>query len=341
MAVSQQSFGTTRDGHTVTAFRLENGNGARAVILDYGGTVQSLSVPNAKGGFTDVVLGYDTLAEYEKNDGYVGALIGRMGNRVGGSAFSLNGKTYSLFANDGPNHLHGGRRGFDKRVWNARVCTNGSLELSLYSPDGEEGYPGGLRVAVVYMLTESNALAIDYSARAEADTIVNLTNHCYFNLNGGGSALSHELRLSADHITENGPGCLPNGTLADVTGTPFDFREFKMLGRDIDADDAQLKLVGGYDCNFVLSGFPAAILRSPASGIEMTVTTDRPGVQLYTANFLSDRHGKSGAPIRPRDAVCLETQLFPNAMACPGFPSPVLQGGKTLRSRTVYQFGLI
>jgi len=340
MAVSQYSFGTAQDGNLITAFCLENRNGARAVILDYGGTVQSLSVPNAKGGFTDVVLGYDTLAEYEENDGYVGALIGRVGNRIGGSAFSLNGKVYPLSANDGPNHLHGGRRGFDKRVWTARVCTNGSLELSLYSPDGEEGYPGGLRITVAYTLTESNALAIDYLARAEADTIVNLTNHSYFNLSGGGSALEHELRLSADRITENGPGCLPTGALADVDGTPFDFREFKALGRDIDADDAQLKLVGGYDCNFVLSGSPAAVLRSPATGIEMTVTTDRPGVQLYTANFLAARRGKGGSSIRPRDAVCLETQLFPNAMACPGFPSPVLQGGKALRSRTVYQFGL-
>ncbi len=340
MTLPQHSFGTTRDGQSVTAFHLENGNGARAVILDYGGTVQSLTVPNARGGFTDVVLGYETLAEYEQNDGYVGALIGRMGNRIGGSAFSLNGKTYPLYANDGPNHLHGGRIGYDKRIWAARGREDGSLELTLFSPDGEEGYPGELRITVVYTLTADNALAIDYTVQAEADTIVNLTNHSYFNLNGGGSVLKHELRLSANQITENGPGCVPNGRLANVADTPFDFREFKPLGQDIDANDEQLRLVGGYDCNFVLSGASAAVLHSAETGIEMTVTTDRPGIQLYTANFLSDRKGKDGAAIHPRDAVCLETQLFPNAMAFPDFPSPILRSGETLHTQTTYRFSI-
>lgn len=336
MAVTQFSFGRTRGGDPVTAYRLSNGTGMSVTVLDYGATIQSLCVPG-RDGAVDVVLGYDTIAEYEENGGYLGATIGRVGNRIGGAEFSLGGKAYSLARNDGNNHLHGGMVGFDKQMWQI-IPEDDALVCSRLSPDGEEGYPGNLQVRVTFRLNDQNRLLIRYEADADQDTLVNLTNHSYFNLAGGGSVLDHRLQVSAERITENDAGCLPTGRFINVAQTPFDFRTPKRIGADIDREDSQLACGNGYDHNFVLCGSPAAVLRSSASGIEMTVETEMPGMQVYTANALTPRRGKSGPRMEARDAVCLETQLFPNAMACYGFPSPILRAGKHLCSETSFCF---
>lgn len=335
-------FGYTKQGAPVTAYTLTNTQGAECVLLDYGCTVQALKVPDEKNAFIDVVLGYDSVSEYEEHDGYFGAAIGRMANRVGASVFTLGGKSYPLAANDGVNHLHGGIKGFDKYIWTAEPSGNNTLRFSRVSPDGEEGYPGTLFVSVSYTLTDENALVIRYDADTDADTVISLTNHSYFNLNGSGSALNHILQIFADRFTENDAACLPTGKFLDVAGGPFDFAAPKALGRDIDENDEQLACGHGYDHNYVLSGAEglkkAAVLFSPDSGIRLTVSTTLPGMQLYSANWLSPRKGKLGAQISPRGAVCLETQLFPNALACPDFPSPILRAGEHYHSETVYQF---
>lgn len=339
MSVVFSSFGALPDGTPVTAARLENARGCSVTVLDYGATIQSLLVPDRTGRRVDVVLGYDTAAAYEAGDGYVGATIGRVGNRIGGASFSLGGVTYTLAKNDGENHLHGGVRGFDRRVW--RMTAEGeALICERLSPDGEEGYPGNLNVRVTFTLTEDRALRVRYDADTDRDTPVNLTNHSYFNLNGGGSVLGHRLRINAERFCENDARCLPTGRLLYVEGTPFDFRAGKEIGAEIDADDAQLRRFGGYDHNYVLSGRTAATLLGEESGIELTVDTDLPGMQLYTANSLTERAGKGGRTMLPHAAVCLETQLFPNAMNCWGFPSPVLRAGERLHSETTFSFSV-
>ncbi|MBP8640394.1 MAG: galactose mutarotase [Oscillospiraceae bacterium] len=334
-------FGQTKDGKTANAYYLTNSCGASATILDYGCTVQALKVPNAQGGLTDVVLGYDTVAEYENNDAYLGAAIGRFANRIGKSEFTLGGKTYALARNDGENHLHGGIKGFDKHVWSAAENGN-TLVLSRVSPDGEENYPGNLMLKITYELTDENALKISYDADADADTVINLTNHSYFNLSGSGSALTHTLQVFAEQFTENDEHCLPTGKLLNTVGTPFDFSTPKAVGRDIDGYDIQLHNGNGYDHNFVLSDSAklkkAAVLFSPESGIAMTTFTTLPGMQVYSGNWLSPRKGKNGSQIDRRCAICLETQVFPNALACPNFPSPILRAGEHFRSETVYCF---
>lgn len=338
-------FGTTKTGETVTAFTLTNQNGASAVVLDYGCAIQSLCVPNAAGGFTDVVLGYDTLAEYEENDAFLGAAVGRFANRIGGASFALNGKTYPVAKNDGKNSLHGGTKGFDKYVW-AASAEGETLVFRRTSPDGEEGYPGNLSLVIRYALSDENALSIRYEATTDADTILNLTNHSYFNLNGGGTALDHTLQIFAQEITENSSVCLPTGAFLPVEGTAFDFRTAKPLGRDIENDEVQLHNGHGYDHNFVLDNAgtgvrPIAVLVGKETGIQMTTLTCQPGVQLYSANFLTPRTGKNGTKMVQRDGVCLETQGFPNAPHIPHFPTCVLKAGERFESETVYQFSIV
>jgi aldose 1-epimerase len=340
-------FGHTRAGENVTAYCLENRQGATAVIMDYGATVLSLCVPNAQGGLTDVVLGYDTVTEYEENGGYAGAAIGRVANRIGKSAFTLGGKLYRLARNDGENHLHGGLRGFDKVLWHAEAEGN-ALVFSRVSPDGEENYPGNLAVKITYELTDGNELRFLYDAVSDADTLVNLTNHSYFNLNGKGDLLDHTLQVFSDRFTENDMFCVPTGRLLSTAGTPFDFREPKTLGRDIDAPDIQLLYGNGYDHNFILSDSfsasdppelkKAAILYGGETGISMTTTTTLPGIQVYSGNWLTPRNGKNGIPISKRGAVCLETQVWPNAAAYAHFPSPVLRADEHYHTETVYRF---
>lgn len=340
MSVTVRPFGFTRGGEEVRAYTVSNTVGASVVLLDYGATVQSLYVPDREGKLVDVVLGYDSVAGYEAGGAYIGATIGRFGNRIGGACFSLGGVDYSLAKNDGENTLHGGERGFDRYVWQAELVDTHTVRFSRLSPDGEEGFPGKLRVSVSFTLDDACALHIVYDAVSDADTLVNLTNHSYFDLSGRGLAMEQTLFLNAERFLELGAGTLPTGRQLPVEGTPFDFRTPKPVGRDIDLDDAQLRAGGGYDHNFCLGGAHAAVLESGASGIRMDVWTDLPGVQLYTANFLGNDPGKGGRAMQDRGAVCLETQLYPNAMNCWGFPSPVLRAGQKLHSETCYAFSV-
>lgn len=341
MSVSVRPFGLTRDGEEVRAYTITNELGAYVVLLDYGATVQSLFVPKRDGGLTDVVLGYDSVAEYEAGGAYIGATVGRVGNRIGGGCFSLGGKTYELAKNCGDNTLHGGIRGFDSYVWQAELVDALTVRFSRLSPDGEEHFPGNLQVSVSFTFGNDCTLRIVYDAVSDADTLVNLTNHSYFDLSGCGQAMEQTLWLNAERFLELGAGTLPTGRQLPVEGTPFDFRISKPVGQDIDRDDPQLKAGGGYDHNFCLGGAHAATLESAASGIRMDVRTDLPGVQLYTANFLGSDPGKGGRRMCDRGAVCLETQLYPNAMNCWGFPSPVLRKGQKLRSITSYAFSIV
>ncbi len=344
MSISTFSFGKLSDGTDVTAYRIENRAGASVTLIDYGAAIQSVVIPDRRGKLTDVVLGYDTAAEYEANDGFLGATIGRVGNRIGGASFALNGTIYTLAKNDNDNCLHGGVKGFDKYVWEGKITSvpanafDNSVTFTRLSPDGEEGFPGNLKVSVTFTLTEDNALRIRYDAETDKDTLVSLTNHAYFNLEGRGSVLEHHLTVNADRFCENDPCCLPTGRLLPVDGTPFDFRKEKAIGRDIYADDVQLHNGGGYDHCYVLSGTEAAVLAARGSGIRMRVYTDMPGMQLYTGNFLTPRPCHGGEVFGLRSSVALETQLFPNAMNCYGFPSPVLRAGKHMTSETVYAF---
>ena len=334
VSVEKKPFGVTKGGEAVNIYCIKNDMLA-VEIMEYGAAIRSLLVQRG-GAWTDVVLGYDTLREYEENDGYLGACVGRVGNRIGGAGFTLNGKTYTLARNDGENHLHGGVRGFDKYVWTAEELPDG-VRFARVSPDGEEGYPGTLHAAVSYRL-QGNTLVIEYKASADQDTLCSLTNHSYFNLNGSGSVLGHTLQINADEFLENSAATLPTGRRLPVAGTPFDFRALKRVGQDIGTDDIQLRNCGGYDHNFCLTGETAAVLRGDVSGITMTVRTTLPGMQLYAANFLTERRGKNGAVYMPRAALCLETQFFPNAMACEDFEKPILRAGELWREHTALIF---
>lgn len=339
ITIETRPFGFTQDGQPVTCYRLAS-QALRADILDYGATLHALWVKDREGQWRDVVLGYDTPEEYETQDGYLGACVGRVCNRIGGAAFTLNGTRWPLARNDGSNHLHGGVRGFDKYIWHGETGED-SVRLSRVSPHGEEGYPGTLRVSLTYRVAEG-LLELRYDAVSDRDTLCSLTNHAYWNLNGGGTALEHLLRVNAETFLENDGACLPTGRLLAVEGTPMDFRAAKPLGRDIGQEDAQLRLCGGYDHTFALPDAPqlheAAVLYSPQSGIALRVLTTMPGVQLYSANGLHARRGKGGAVYQERDAVCLETQYFPNAMHCPGFTRPILRAGESYHHVTQYHF---
>ena len=351
---------------------LRNANGLETRILSWGGIIQSLRVPDRDGRMADVVLGYDDPEHYLENPSYLGALIGRYANRIGGGRFSIDGRTHVLTLNDGRNHLHGGRRGFNAVEWDARrVAGDGgeAIELTQTSPDGEEGYPGRLEVTVRYTLTDANEVVIDYRATTDAPTHVNLTQHSYFNLAGHDApdVLGHVLRIDADRYLPVDASLIPNGKLASVTGTPFDFREPFPIGRRIETDDVQMKRGRGYDHCFVLNaGDGAGVLRGdapdgagglrggpyggelrfaarveePSSGRTLEVWTTEPGMQLYTGNFLDIRRGKGGARYGSRAGLALETQHFPDSPNKPSFPSTVVRPGEEYRSRTVWAFGV-
>ena len=336
MQISHRHFGSLPDGQAVTCWTLRTEQGLEAEILDYGATIRTLSVPDRSGKQTDVVLGYDTLEEYLKNPNYFGATIGRFANRIRAGRFSLNGQTYTLAVNNGPNHLHGGLVGFDKHIWQAEETPEG-LRFSRLSPHMEEGYPGNLQVSVTFSL-EKSALTIRYEAQSDQDTILNLTNHSYFNLSGSGDIQDHLLQIASDAITPNDPDCLPTGEIMPVAGTAVDFRQPKAVGRDADLDEPCVKSSGGYDVNFILSGSPGAVLQSPKTGIVMTMTTDQPGVQLYTCNGLPERRGKNGAHYGHRAALCLETQRYPDCIHHPEWPTCILRAGEVFRSFTTYSF---
>ena len=308
-----------------------------AHILPYGATLQSLLVPDRNGVQRDVVLGYESLAEYQQNDGYLGATVGRCANRIAGAQFALDGTVYPLAANEGENQLHSGPHGLHQKVWAWEQRAENSVTLRAVSPDGEDGYPGTLEVAVTYTLSDG-ALEIDYKAESDYDTVCNLTNHAYFNLagQGSGSVAGHLLRVNADHYTPCGAGTIPTGEVRAVDGTALDLRQATVLGDRLGA--AELAEYGGYDHNFCLRGSNAAQLRCPESGISMDVETTLPGLQVYTAGFLTERSGKDGAIYGKNHGVCLETQFWPDAMHHEHFPSPVLQAGEVYRHRTAYRF---
>jgi aldose 1-epimerase len=347
--ITRNEWGKTADGVPVQIFTLTNPKGLEARITNYGGIVVSLKVPDRQGAMADVVLGFDSFADYLANPGpHFGALIGRYGNRIGGARFALNGVEYKLAKNNGQNSLHGGPHGYDKVVWTPRELPDGGLELTYLSKDGEENYPGNLKVVVTYRLTDANELKIDYTATTDKDTVVNLTNHSYFNLKGAGSGdiLDHRVILYSDRFTPADPGLIPTGELRDVTGTPFDFRKSTAVGARIDQNDEQLKLGRGYDHNWVLNHKVAALslaarVEEPSTGRVMEVLTDQPGVQFYTSNGLDGSiHGKGGKPYVRRGALCLETQHFPDSPNRPAFPSTVLKPGQIFHSTTVYRFSV-
>jgi aldose 1-epimerase len=349
-STKKSSFGKTPDGQDVDLYTLTNKNGVEAAISTYGGVVVSLKVPDRDGKLGDVVLGFDSVDGYVSDKSYFGAIIGRYGNRIGHGQFSLDGKTYTLAKNNGENTLHGGNKGFNKAVWTAKEIPakdGQALELTYLSKDSEEGFPGNLHVRVVYTLTDSNALRIDYSATTDKDTVVNLTNHSYFNLAGPGSGdiLGDVLTIEADKFTPVDAGLIPTGELRDVAGTPFDFRKPTAIGTSINSDDEQIKLGGGYDHNFVLRrkmGAPislAARVVDPKTGRVLEVWTTEPGIQFYTGNFLDgSAHGKGGISYAKRSAFCLETQHFPDSPNKPKFPSTELKPGKRYHTTTIYRF---
>ncbi len=330
-------------------YTLKNSKGMEVKITNYGAIVMSILAPDRQGKFDDVVLGFDTPEEYrvKKEHPYFGAVVGRYGNRIAKGQFTLDGKTYTLAKNNGPNALHGGLVGFDKKVWKGAQKGN-KVTLETVSADGEEGYPGELRVTVAYELSEANELKIDYTAKTNKPTVVNLTNHTYFNLGGPGrkDILAHDLKLNASHYTPVDAGLIPTGEIAAVAGTPFDFRQAARIGSRIDAKDEQIRLGGGYDHNFVLDRKSASKLElaaeayEPISGRSLTVTTTEPGVQFYTGNFLDGAIvGKGKQAYGKRKAFCLETQHYPDSPNQAKFPSTVLRPKDTYRSTTVFQFG--
>ncbi|GAA1010561.1 aldose 1-epimerase [Streptomyces sp. F-3] len=347
----KELFGRLPDGTQVHRWSLANG-GTRMKVLSYGGIVQSLEIPDRHGRYANVSLGLDTLDAYVESSPYFGALIGRYGNRIGKGRFTLDGTTYQLSVNDGDNSLHGGAQGFDKHVWDVEPFAEGpDVGLRLYrtSPDGEMGYPGTLRVKVTYTLTRHGEWRIDYEATTDRPTVVNLTSHVYWNLAGEGSGTveDHELMIAASRYTPTDPGLIPTGELARVAGTPFDFRRAKPIGQDLRAGHPQQVQAKGYDHNWVLDKGvttrpePIATLRDPRSGRTLKIATDQPGLQFYSGNFLDGTlTGTGGRTYRQGDALCLETQHFPDSPNHAHFPSTVLRPGRTYRTTTIHSFGV-
>ncbi|MGB8166611.1 MAG: aldose epimerase family protein [Chthoniobacteraceae bacterium] len=337
------AFQSAADG-PVEVITLTNAHGLRARVLTWGATLVEMSVPDRVGKLADVTLGFDDLERYTKPHPFFGSIAGRFANRIGQARFDLDGRTFNVTKNSGLHHIHGGARGFDKRNWTTEPRGDDAVRLSYVSPAGEEGYPGAMRVAVTYKLTAGDELWIAYEATTDQPTVVNLTNHTYWNLAGSGDVLGHELRLNAARITEVDADLIPTGAFPAVAGTPLDFTKPKLVGRDI----AELKgegLPGGYDHNFVIDAKTneltlAAEVRDPVGGRSMRVLTTQPGVQLYTANHLKGVTGRGGQTYGPHAGLCLETQHFPDSPNHPQFPSTVLRPGETFRSLTIHEFSV-
>ena len=328
----------------IELYELENDNGMIAQIITYGARIHKLFVPNKDGKIIDVVAGFEDLEGYRNDHGtYFGAVIGRVGNRIGGSKFLLNGKEYSLYNNDGNNHLHGGKEGFDKKTWDVKIGEGASLILTYLSQDGEEGYPGNLQVQVVYSLTNDNELKIEYSATCDKDTLCSLTNHAYFNLDGDfKSVLDHEIYIGANALAAVDDELIPHGELLNVEGTAYDFTTPKKLGKDINADEHMLKIARGYDFNYVLNRSDCgavATAYSEKSGVKMSVFTDKPCMQFYTGNFLDGFVGKTEYPYQ--SAFCMETQGYPNACNVDAFPTMTLKAGERMHTQTSYKFEVV
>ncbi len=349
MKLSKEQFGVTADGARVDLFTLNNGRGMEVKITNYGGIIASIKVPDRIARVCDVVLGHDTLEGYVRRSRYFGAIIGRHANRIARGRFGLNGAVYSLAQNNGENHLHGGFRGFDKVVWEASVINAGDgvgLQLDHLSKDGEEGYPGNLRARVTYILTEKDELRIKYFSATDKDTVVNLTNHSYFNLAGDGTVLGHELLLNADQFTPVDKGLIPTGELRNVSDTPMDFTRSNAIGARIDQNYEQLELAGGYDHNFILRGNgkalkPAAKIHEPVTGRVLEVFTTQPGIQFYSGNCLDGSIiGKGGRVYGKHAGCCFETQHFPDSPNQPSFPTTILKRAQRYEHETVFRFSV-
>lgn len=350
-SITKAEFGTMPDGRTVDIYTLRNSQGAEACILTYGGIVQKLTMPDKDGKFADVVLGFDNLQDYINKSPYFGALIGRFGNRIGGGEFTLDGHTYTLPKNDHGNTLHGGLKGFDKVLWTARpsVSVHGpQLTLAYVSKDGEEGFPGNLEVTAIYTLTENNELKLEFTARTDKPTVLNLTHHSYFNLSGqgSGSILDDLVYINSDEITAVNSQLIPTGQFENVTGTPFDFRTPTAIGARINDPNQELQYGPGYDFNWVINKPPGQLglmarVTDPNSGRVLEVWSDQPGLQFYTGNFLDGTLvGKDGKVYTRRSAFTLEPQDYPDAPNHPNFPSCVLRPGQTYHNTIEYKFSV-
>ncbi len=359
MSITKTDFGTTRDGQKATLYTLENKNGMKVSFCDFGAVIVNIIVPDRDGKMEDIALGYDSVTGYETNGPGYGSFIGRHANRIGGATVTLEGVTYELAKNDNEvNNLHSGPTGYNKFFYDAEVFSeedSQTVEFSRLSPDGEQGFPGNLEITVTYTLTDDNDLAIEYYAVCDKDTVINLTNHSYFNLAGqaSGSILDHEVWINSHQITPTDKNLIPTGEIMDVTGTAMDFRtEPKKVGRDINADMECLKVAGGYDHNYVLDNEEmeedemelAATLYEEKSGRYMEVYTDLPGMQLYCGNFIpgekDPNKGKGGYVYRRRDGICFETQFYPNACNIPSFPTSIFKAGEEYDYCTVYSFSV-
>ena len=346
---NKSAFEKVIDGKKTDLYYLKNSNGMKVAITNYGGRVVGILAPDKNGHFADVALGFDSLGGYlDNNEYYFGAIIGRYANRIARGKFSLNGKEYHLPINDGVNSLHGGNKGFFMRIWNAEQLNDQNLLLTYDSKDGEEGYPGDLKVQVLYTLTSNNSLRIEYTAITNKETVINLTNHTYFNLGGAGSGkITNEvMMINADKITPIDSTMIPTGAITSVKGTPFDFTTPKEIGQDINADNQQIKYSKGYDDNWVLNKDKdyqlslAAKVYDPKSGRELEVLTTEPGIQFYTGNFLDGVTGKDGKKYNYRTALTLETQHYPDSPNHSNFPTTVLKPDQIFHSITVYHFGI-
>jgi aldose 1-epimerase len=346
--VRKVAFGTTEEGRKADLYILTNKNGVEVSVTNFGATVVGIKAPNRSGKISDITLGYDSLGEYVASPSYFGATIGRYGNRIAHGEFVLKGVKYTLARNNGENHLHGGSKGFNKVFWTVEKLSSTvppSIRFVYLSKDGEEGYPGNLTAQVTFTLTDKNELKIDYLATTDKETVVNLTNHTYFNLGDADTILDHQLMLNASRYTPVDAGLIPTGELRNVQGTPFDFRKFIVIGERINQDDEQLKSGKGYDHNWVIDASEkkgpalAATAYEPKSGRGFEVWTTEPGIQFYSGNFLDGSiHGKGGKAYAQRSAFCLETQHFPDSPNHPNFPSTVLTPGAKYRSETIYKF---
>jgi len=345
VSVSCEFFGKTPEGEEVFLYTLENKD-IKAEIINFGCIIRKLIVKDKASNPVDVVLGRENLEEYLDNDGYFGAVVGRFANRIRKAQFEINGEIYNTVANDGANTLHGGPSSYANKVWECigAEADSSSVSFELKSPDGDGGFPGNLDIIVTYTLTDDNGIELHYEAVSDKDTVVSLTNHSYFNLNGhnSGDILNHKLKVNSEFFTPASDELIPYGEVISVKGTPYDFTEFKTVGQDIDSDYEQTKIAGGYDNNLILSGRgmrEAAVLIGDKTGIRMTTYTDKPGVQIYSGNFLKgDRECKDGAFYNYRNGICLETQHFPNSTEIVHFPSPVLKAGDKYDFTTKYVF---
>jgi len=341
--ITQKIFGTTKSNERVNLYILNNGK-MEIGLIDYGCVINYIRLKNNDGAYDDVALGFDNIESYENSTGFLGTVVGRFANRLENAEFELNGVKYSLYKNDGDNSLHGGKCGFDKKVWSSKVVGE-SIEFSYLSPDGEENYPGNLSVSVRYKLTDKNEIVIDYYAKTDKDTVLNMTNHSFFNLSKHDTEhmLEHEIKINADKFTVINDKCLPTGEIKSVDNTPFDLREYKRIGSDISSDNEQLRFGEGYDHNFIINESkkdkPCYTASLKHGDRVMNVYTTKPAVQFYSGNHMTGKDiGFNNTPYTKRSAVCLETQLYPNSMKHTHFPSPILKKEDEYKHTTIYEF---